>query len=123
MTTTPKALPEQLRILRHMLGIDVKDQPNPPEYRDYYCACPGDPELHEMARLGLVELYAVRQGYEWFKTTGAGKAAARASQQSMLLPKRKRVYLRFLSASDCFPDLTFKRFLTDPFFAEARKAA
>lgn len=36
---------EQLQILRHMLGIDVDDTPNPREYRDYYCASRDDPAL------------------------------------------------------------------------------
>lgn len=118
-----KLTDEQLRILRHMLGIDVDDATNPPEYRDYYCANPGDAELHAMVTLGLVRLYATRGGYEWFTTTDTGKSAARLSQRAMLLPKPKRVYRRWLSVSDALPDLTFRDFLTRSEFADIRKAA
>lgn len=118
-----KLADEQLRILRHMLGIDTRFDPRPVAYRDYYCANPGNPELHELQRLGMVRLYAERDGYEWFTTTDGGKAAARASQQAMLEPKSKRVYRKWLSVRDCFADLRFFEFLTDPMFADTRKAA
>lgn len=118
-----KLTDEQLRILRHMLGIDVNDTPDPPEYRDYYCANPGDPQMHELVGLGVVRLRATRDGYEWFETTHTGKAEARASQRAMLLPKSKRIYLRWLSISDVRPDLTFRDFLTRPDCADARRAA
>ncbi len=114
---------EQLQILRHMLGIDVDDTPNPSEYRDYYCANRDDPALWEMANLGAVERYASDRHYDWYRTTDAGKAAARASQRAMLLPKPKRIYLRWLSISDVCPDLTFRDFLTQPGYAETRRAA
>lgn len=85
---------EHLKILRHMLGIDVDDTPNPREYRDYYCSNRDDPVLWEMANLGVVERYASDRYYDWYRTTDAGKDAARASQRAMLLPKPKRIYLR-----------------------------
>ncbi len=115
--------PQQEHILRHMLGIDDASKRNPTEYRDYYCANPGDPELHELARLGLVRLYRTDASYEWFTTTDAGKAAARAAHRRSLYPKKKRVYLRFLNASDAIADLTFHEFLTSPEFAQARREA
>lgn len=114
---------EQLQILRHMLGIDRDDTPNPREYRDYYCASRDDPVLWEMANLGVVERYASDRYYDWYRTTDAGKAAARASQRAMLLPKPKRIYLRWLSIRDACPDLTFLDFLTQPEYAETRRAA
>lgn len=114
---------EQLSILRHMLGINVRDTPKPQEYRDYYCAEPGDAELHELARLGMVEMYATQGGYEWFRTTETGKSAARASQQARLLPKPKRVYRRWLAIRDADADLTFRDFLTDPAWDEVRRTA
>lgn len=114
---------EQLRILRHMLGINVSDTPRPAEYRDYYCANPGKPALHELARMGMVVPYSTRDGYEWFKTTDSGKDKARASQRAMLLPKSKRVYLRWLSIRDVVPDLTFRDFITQREFEDVRKAA
>lgn len=114
---------EQQRILRHMLGIDKRDEQNPKEYRDYYCANPGDESLHELQRLGMVRMYASRDGYEWFQTTDAGKAEARESQRKNLLPKHKRIYAAFLDVRDCDPDLTFGEFLVHPRFAETRSAA
>ena len=113
---------EQLRILRHMLGIDCRDK-DPKEYRDYYCANPNNPQLHELQRLGMVTMYSNHDRYEWFTTTKRGKIAARASQRAMVNPKKRRVYLKWLSAQDAFPDLTFREFLTSPDFKESRDNA
>lgn len=121
-TNTPLT-PEQLRILRHMLGIDDPYMPKPKPYRNYYCANPGDPKLHELARLGMVVLYSTHGSYEWFATTTAGREAAEASQKAIRHSKGKRLYSKFLDISDCFPDLTFKKFLTDPHFRDTRRAA
>lgn len=120
---TPSLTSEQLRILRHMLGIDDPYMAKPKPYRNYYCANPGDPKLHELARLGMVVLYSTHGSYEWFATTTAGRDAAVASQKAIRHTKAKRLYAKFLDVSDCFPDLTFKKFLTDPHFAETRRAA
>lgn len=129
MTEATTFSEEQLRILRHMLGIDDARKRIAP-YRNYYCANPGDERLHELARLGAVEMYrrtteAEGGDYEWFTTTDAGRAAAIASQKARYFhPKKsKRVYSAFLDVSDCLPDLTFKQFLTDPQFAETRRRA
>lgn len=45
---------EQLRTLRHMLGIDNPYVKAPEPYRDYYCANRDDPNMHELARIGAV---------------------------------------------------------------------
>lgn len=112
---------EQLRILRHMLGVDDRRK-RPTPYRDYYCASPGDEALHELARLGYVRLYAEHDGYEWFCTTEQGKSAAVQSAISRYETKPKRRYSRFLDAKDVFPDLTFKQFLMDKRLTEIREA-
>lgn len=114
---------EQLDTLRHMLGINISDKRDPPEYRDYACANPGDATMHALHAAGMVRMYLVGNGYEWWTTTDAGKVAARASQRAMLKPKAARVYARFLEVSDVLPDLTFKAFLTLPEFADTRRAA
>jgi hypothetical protein len=103
--------PEQLRILRHMLGIDDPYMATPKPYRDYYCANPGEPKLHELAALGMVELYSTHGSYEWFRCTPAGRAAAIASQRAIRKSKSARVYAKF------------RQFLTDQHFAETRRAA
>ena len=113
---------EQLRILRHMLGIDdCRKKPIP--YRNYYCANPGDAALHELARLGCVRIYAEHGGYEWFCTTEQGQSAAVQSAVSRCVTKSQRIYSRFLDVKDACPDLTFKAFLTDKRFAETREMA
>lgn len=111
-----------MQILRHMLGIDVTDVRSPKEYRDYFCACHGDADLAELAAAGMVKMYDKCSQYEWFTTTDAGKAAARASQRARLQTKSKRMYSRFLDISDCRPDLTFREFLTSPDYADTRSA-
>lgn len=110
---------EQLRVLRHMLGIDRPDAAKPVSYRDYYCANPGDPDLIELARLGAVRLYDTRGGYEWYTCTDEGRAAAIASHKTIRYTPAKMRYSRYLDMKDCYPDLTFHRFLTDPRFRSA----
>jgi len=110
---------EQLRILRHMLGIDRPDVMNPKPYRDYYCANPGDQALHELARLGAVRLYDTRGGYEWFTCTEVGRAAAIASHRIIRYSRGAMRYSRFLDMREVCPDLTFRQFLTDPQYREA----
>lgn len=116
---------EHAATLRHMLGIDRPNERNPKPYRDYYCACPGDPEIEAMAALGLVERYEPRTPSEWhwYRTTHAGREAAFASHRATVYPKAKRVYLRYLSAADAYPGLTFREFLTHARFAEDRRSA
>lgn len=114
---------EQLRVLRHMLGIDNPYMPKPKPYRDYFCANPGDEQLHALAALGMVEIYSTHGSYEWFRCTAAGRAAAILSHKTIRHTKAKRIYAKFLDISDCFPDLTFRQFLTDPHFKNTRSAA
>jgi hypothetical protein len=108
--------PEQLRVLRHMLGIDRPDVAKPEPYRDYYCANPGDPDLVELARVGAVRLYDTRGGYEWYTCTDEGRAAAIASHKTIRYSPAKLRYSQYLDLKDCCPDLTFRQFLTDPRF-------
>jgi len=105
---------EQLRILRHMLGIDKPWEDNPKPYRDYYCANPGDPSMVELARVGAIRLYDTRGDYEWWTCTPEGRAAGIASHKTTRYPAAKRRYIRFLDLRECCPDLTFREFLTNP---------
>jgi len=114
---------EQLRTLRHMLGIDKPDERTPEQYRDYYCASRGDAELAEMARIGAVRLYRQCEHYDWYCTTGAGRAAAINSHRKIRLPKSKRIYSKYLDIADLHEGLTFREFLTSPAYADARAAA
>lgn len=114
---------EQLRILRHMLGVDDPRRRSIEPYRNYYCANPGDLALLELERLGAVRQYADHSGYHWYTTTEQGKDAALQSAMQRRKPKAARVYEVFLDSKDCYPDLTFKEFLMNPCFAEARQRA
>lgn len=114
--------PEQLRVLRHMLGIDKPEQDHPKPYRDYYCANPGDPTLVELARAGAVRLYDTRGGYEWYTCTDAGRAAGIASHKPIRYSAAKRRYIRFLSLRECYPDLSFRQYLTDPRYREGARS-
>mgnify|MGYP003588762593 CR=1 FL=1 len=114
---------EQLRKLRHMLGIDKPEERDPKPYRDYYCANKGNADLLQMARQGAVRLYRQCEDYDWYTTTEAGKAAAIVSHRKIRLPKSKRMYSKFLDIADVHADLTFREFLTSPAYAEARAAA
>lgn len=106
--------PEQLRVLRHMLGIDRPEMDVPKPYRDYYCASSCDPTMSELARLGAVRLYDARSDCEWYTCTPEGRAAAIASHKTIRYSAAKRRYHRYLDIRDCRPDLTFRQFLTDP---------
>lgn len=113
----------QLRILRHMLGIDDRCQKHPECARDYYCANPGDAELVALERAGAVNRYRFSESYWWYATTPAGRTAAIKSFYARRASRDERRYLSYLSARDCFSGLTFKQFLTQPRFAETRRDA
>jgi len=112
---------DQLHMLRHMLGINVTDRANPNEYRDYAACNPGDERMLALEAAGLVRCYRrATEGLDWWTTTDTGKSVARKSHRARLMPKKKRVYRAYLRMLDVDPDTTFKQFITDPAFAEAR---
>lgn len=114
---------DQLKTLRHMLGLTHPERREQVPYRDYYCANPGDDKLVELERLGMVRKYAEHSGYWWYCTTEAGKAAALTSAVQRRHRKPKRLYGLYLHLSEAWPDLTFKQFLIDPQFSDARRYA
>ena len=114
---------QQLKTLRHMLGIDDPSVRRPVPHRDYYCANPGDAHLHALQQLGAVRLYRVNGGYEWFCCTAAGLKAALASHHTIRHSKGRRMYAAFLNLKDCWPDLTFRTFLTTPALRRLREEA
>ena len=114
---------EQLRTLRHMLGINTPNARFPEPTRDYYCANHSDEDLKQMERDGLVEVYRHDRSYTFYRTTQRGRDLATTSHKAIRHSKAKRMYHRFLDASDAISDLTFKKFLTDPYFAQARREA
>ena len=115
----------QLDLLRHMLGINTPWDRTPRTYRNYAAATPGDSRFIELERIGAVVRYVARGGkeYHWYKCTEAGRFAAIRSHRDIRYGKAKRRYRKFLSVSDCCPDLTFKEFLTHPDFKDLRENA
>ena len=112
---------DQLRVLRHMLGVDnQRDKKDPVSYRNYYCTSPGNPLMNGLRHLGFVEMYRKDENYEWFTATETGIAAGMDSARQRRYSKARRRYLCYLHISDCYSNLTFKQFLTDPEFAETR---
>lgn len=115
---------EQLNTLRHMLGINDPTKRVPKPYRDYAAVNPGDPEFVEMETAGLVVKYRAAGGdtcYDWYRCTEAGRLAAMRSYRTIRLSRSARRYSAFLNCRDAYNELTFKIFLTDPLFAEARR--
>jgi len=111
---------DQLKILRHMLGINDPFSKEPKPYRDYYCANKGDAELCALAKIGMVKIYRTDERYDWYKTTREGRRLAMNSHRSIRKTKSQRVYAKFLDIRDAFNDLTFRDFLTSPQFHRAR---
>jgi hypothetical protein len=117
---------EQLDTLRHMLGINTPFDRLPRPYRDYAAVVVGDAKFVEMEALGLVECYrraGPTSGYDYFRCTETGRAAAMASHRTIRVSKARRMYTRFLQVSDAIADLSFRDFLVGPEYAEVRRDA
>lgn len=119
----PPVTEAQAATLRHMLGLTDPYAARATPTRDYYCANPGDPDLAELERIGAVERYAVRDGYEWFKTTEAGRAAAVRDFYRVQKPRKARVWRLYVRMRDVCSDLTFSHFITSPDWADYRNKA
>ena len=103
-----------------MLGIDLPAIRDPIPYRDYFAAGKDDPEMKGLEDIGAVELYAESEHYSWYRTTKEGRDEAIASHQAIRLPKSKRMYRKFLKISDLDSELTFREFITSPYYSDAR---
>lgn len=101
---------EQLRILRHMLGIPGEGIGPPSAYRDYFASCPEGAQLQQMTDLesrGLVRRAdEPRPGrpYVIFTTTAKGRQLAEESYVDLAktLTKSQLRYRKYLEVSDCF---------------------
>jgi hypothetical protein len=109
-----------IEILRHALGLDQSDQ----SYRNYYAASEETSGLLEslVGRGWMVRGQDRGGGLFFYHCTSIGIAIA---MEQTAKPTRRAIrkarYLRFLNAKDAYPDLTFKEFLTKPFWEESRK--
>jgi len=116
--------PEQIHILQHSLGLSKRhDKP----YRNYYAAstdsdCSQDQEaLVDKGLMTSAGKSPVNSETVYYYVTDRGcKIAFEHLPKDTRTPGQKR-YERFLYARDVFPDLTFKKFLTDPYFEKARE--
>jgi hypothetical protein len=115
---------DQLHTLRHMLGINTPDDRIPKPYRNYAAVNPGDPDFLELEKLGVIKKCAsAKPGvteYDYYRCTDEGRLAAMRSHRDIRKPKSSRRYSMYLDISDLYPDLTFKEFLTDPYFKDLR---
>jgi ribosomal protein S27AE len=108
-----------------MLGINDPSISTPRPYRNYAAVEPGDAEFAELERLGLVELYKIScppfVQYDYYRCTETGRTVAIASHKSIRWPRGRRRYVSFLRLRDACPGVSFREFLTDPLYAEARR--
>ena len=118
--------PEQLKTLRHMLGINTPEDREPKPHRNYAAVYPGNPEYIELEMIGAIKWYGKQPwpgGLDYYCCTDEGKSAAIKSHRDIRYSRSKRRYIKYLHISDCFSGLTFKEFLTDPMFKDARESA
>ena len=115
----------QLHTLRHMLGVNDPFARVPACCRNYAAVNPGDPEYLELERIGAVEQFKANSntGYDWYRCTEEGRSAAIKSCDDRRKTKAQRVYHAYLLVSDVYRSLSFKEFLTDPYYADARTKA
>jgi hypothetical protein len=115
-----------LEIMLHSLGISDPYQKE--SYRNYFVAGPGHYDLPLIMDLIGAEMMEERRapgflegGDRVFGVTDKGKLYCNINREKP--SKAKRTYRMYLECSDCNPDLTFREFLTDPYFKEARESA
>lgn len=115
---------EHLDMLRHMLGINDPAKRRPEPYRNYAAVEPGNPRFLAMEAAGLVERYKQAgpvSPYDYYRCTETGRLAAMRSFRGIQYNPKRRRYLAFLDLRDCRPDVTFREFLTESEYAEARR--
>ena len=113
-----------IKILLHTLGLDAT-YIQPFSYRNYFVANTDHADMPSLARLceaGMMEERTppsfLERGDRVFVATASGKIIAHKKRKR--LTKAALRYRRYLNISDSFPNLTFKQFLTHPYFKDAR---
>lgn len=107
---------ELLQILQHSLGVDQFGRGN--QYRNHFVTGEGStdhPVCMEAVNRGLMTRHAgnaLTGDMDLFYVTEAGKVyVAENSPKPDRKQKNRDRYSRYLSVSDCMPDLTFGDFL------------
>lgn len=113
--------PEQIHILQHSLGLSKRhDKP----YRNYYAAGTASDCIQDLEALvdkGLMTSAGkspVNSEMVYYYVTDRGRKVAFEHLPKDMRTRGQKRYERFLNAKDAFPDLSFKQFLTDPYFKE-----
>lgn len=119
----PDLTPSQIHILQHSIGISKRhDKP----YRNFYAVYTSSdsvPDLEVLVKAGLMangDKSPVNPDMVYYYVTDAGREVAFKHLPKDTRTQKQKKYERFLYAKDAYPDLTFKQFLTDPYFKEAR---
>lgn len=115
--------PKQIDILQHSLGLSKRhDKP----YRNYYAVYADSDAIEDLDALVKAGLMAkggkspVNSDMVYYYVTDEGRKVAFEHLPKDTRTRGQKRYERFQNAKDAFPDLTFKQFLTDPYFKEAR---
>lgn len=117
----------ELEILLHSLGLNHEDVREP--YRNYFVAGDGHsdmPLLKSLCDKGLMRREDRTPGFleasdGLFLVTDAGRTYALANRpKPKTLSRARRRYSAFLDMKECYPDLTFREFLTEPYFEKDR---
>jgi hypothetical protein len=117
----------KLHIVLHALGLDRDDIVEP--YRNHFVAGDGHsdmPEILELVAMGMMEEFPTPKCFDskdrLFSVTKTGREWAIINRpRRPARTKSQRRYTTFLEIADAYPSLTFRQFLTDEQFAEARK--
>lgn len=112
----------QLSILRHALGINDRYAAHPHITRNHYCGDEGDPDLTKLEALGLMRRETLLPGIVGtiYRCTDEGRRVALISFKHVQHPRSKRIYRAYLLAKDMFEGLSFREFLTQERFRDAR---
>ena len=117
---------DQVSMLMHMLGLSEQHFSDPDCYRNH-AAVEAGTETHEMFQ-SMEEQGIVKHtgspdkvyDYHFYSATKESKTLALKLYQKNLGTRAERRYKRFLSLQDVHPELTFRAFLMDDYWREAR---
>lgn len=112
----------QLSILRHALGINDRYAAYPYITRNHYCGDEGDPNLAKLETLGLIRKEKLLDSTvePIYRCTEEGRRLAVASFKHIQYPRSRRRYAAYLRTKDALGDLSFRDFLTQERFKDAR---
>jgi hypothetical protein len=117
--------PKQIHILQHSLGIS---KPHDKPYRNFYAVysdSDGIRDLELLVEKGLMinsGSSPVNSDMVYYQVSDAGRKVAFDQLPKDTRTRAQKRYEKYLDIRDVWSDLTFKEFLIDPYFKEARDA-